>query len=113
MYTPSHSAGLISKNLFKNYLSSILGEVFTQWFLNFFQIRSYLNFKEFEKLGERLAAMPIREATLVTFMMYDRNGDGFICPRDVFAIFEKQLDPAIQDDILQIGQFAKENEGRE
>ncbi len=42
-------------------------------------------------------------------MLYDRNNDGFICPRDVFSIFEKQLDPSIESDIIAIGQFAKDN----
>ena len=46
--------------------------------------------------------MILREANLIAFMMYDRNGDGFICPRDVFFIFERQLDPTIQEDIIKI-----------
>ena len=45
-------------------------------------------------------------------MLYDSNGDGFICPRDVFSVFEKQYDPNIQQDILKISQFVKSNEGR-
>ena len=104
---------MISKNLLKNYLNFTIGECFSAWFINFFQIRSYLNFKEFEKFGVKLASMSIREAHLVSFMLYDRNGDGFICPRDVFSIFEKQLDASIQEDILKIGNFTKNNEGRE
>lgn len=31
--------------------------------------------------------MSVRFSHLVSFMLYDHNGDGFICPRDVFAIF--------------------------
>lgn len=57
--------------------------------------------------------MSIREAHLVSFMLYDRNGDGFLCPRDVFYIFEKQLDPSIQEDILRIAIFCQQNEGRQ
>jgi len=51
--------------------------------------------------------MSIREAQVVSFMLYDRNGDGFLCPRDVFYIFEKQLDPSIQEDILRIAIFCQ------
>ena len=57
--------------------------------------------------------MSLRESHLVSFMLYDNNGDGFICPRDVFARFEKQLDPSIELDVLQIGKWISRNAGRE
>jgi len=57
--------------------------------------------------------MSIRFSHLVSFMLYDNNGDGYICPRDVFAIFEKQLDPQIEKDVLEIGKYTSNNEGRE
>lgn len=40
--------------------------------------------------------MSLRESHLVSFQLYDQNGDGFICPRDVFSVFERQLEPSIE-----------------
>jgi len=41
--------------------------------------------------------------------LYDCNGDGYICPRDAFTIFSKDLDPRIEADILKIAHFTKNN----
>jgi Ca2+-binding EF-hand superfamily protein len=68
-------------------MASILGESFADWFVKFFMIRSYINFKEFQTLGEKFRSMQLRETHLVSFFLYDCNGDGYICPRDVFAVF--------------------------
>ena len=50
---------------------------------------------------------------MVSFFLFDDNGDGFLCPRDLFAIFQRQLSFKIDKDILKIGQFAKASIGKE
>lgn len=56
--------------------------------------------------------MTLRESHLISFELYDQNGDGFICPRDVFSVFERQLDQSIEEDVLMIAHFTKANSGR-
>jgi Ca2+-binding EF-hand superfamily protein len=82
-----YEGGLVSKNLLKNYIASVIGECFAEWFIKFFLIRSYINLKEFESLGEKFKSMTLRETHLVSFFLYDQNGDNFVCPRDVFTVF--------------------------
>jgi Ca2+-binding EF-hand superfamily protein len=57
--------------------------------------------------------MSLRESHLVSFELYDQNGDGFICPRDVFSVFERQLDPLIEEDVIMIAHFTQLNAERE
>lgn len=55
----------------------------------------------------------MRQSHLVSFFLYDQNGDGLICPRDVFGVFERWIDKDIEKDVLKIANFTKNNFGRE
>lgn len=55
--------------------------------------------------------MSLRECHLVGFFLYDDNGDGFLCPRDLFSVFERPMTQKLDKDILKIGQFVKNNIG--
>lgn len=114
----SYSDSLIPKNTLKNYISSIFGETFCLWFISnlllisgFYQLKSYINFKQFENISEKFKNISLRECHLVSFFLYDDNGDGFLCPRDLFAIFQRQISPKIDQDILKIGEFIKNHVG--
>lgn len=50
---------------------------------------------------------------MISFYLYDQNGDGYICPRDVFSVFERQLDQSIEEDIIMIAHFTQLNLGRD
>ncbi len=56
--------------------------------------------------------MKIRESHVVTFFLYDHNADSFICPKDIFGVFEKQLNSKIEKDVIRIAEFIKKNIGR-
>ena len=49
---------------------------------------------------------------MVTFFLYDNNAENFICPRDVFSVFERQLNLKIEKDVLKIAEFVKNNFGK-
>jgi len=46
--------------------------------------------------------MKSRESHVVTFFLYDNNADSFICPKDIFGVFERQMSPKIEKDVLKI-----------
>lgn len=50
---------------------------------------------------------------MVSFFLYDQDGDRFISPKDVFGVFERQLNLKIEKDVLKIAKFVKENIGKE
>lgn len=56
--------------------------------------------------------MTVRESHVVTFFLFDNNADSFICPKDVFGVFEKQLNNKIEKDVLKIAHFVHKNVGR-
>jgi len=56
--------------------------------------------------------MSIRESHVVTFFLYDNNADSFICPKDIFGVFERQLNQRIEKDVLRIAEFVRRSVGR-
>lgn len=60
---------------------------------------------------EKFQNISLRECQLVGFFLYDDNGDGFLCPRDLFSVFERPMSTRLDQDIIRIGQFVKSNIG--
>ena len=50
---------------------------------------------------------------MLSFFLFDDNGDGLLCPRDFFSIFERQMSVKIDKDVLRIGEFVRRNIDRE
>ena len=80
--------------------------------IDFYQFRTYISYKQFEQVCDRFKSMTIRESHLVTFFLYDNNADSFICPKDIFGVFQKQMNNRIEKDVLKIAQFVQKNLGR-